>query len=64
MANNIRSLSNKELNFVSEKSNDTMIVECYIDNKEGVVLPHTCPLSFKLIQNEQQKDKLFLAAIK
>eukprot|EP00957_Ditylum_brightwellii_P015000 1130720-Ditylum_brightwellii.AAC.1 len=64
LANNIKDLKNKELNSFSEKPDDVMIAVCYVDKGDNAVPPHSFPLKFKLIQKEQQKDKIFLETLK
>eukprot|EP00957_Ditylum_brightwellii_P210747 15365347-Ditylum_brightwellii.AAC.1 len=64
MANNTKDLRNKEINSLSEKPDNVMIAEYYIDNEDKLVPPHIYPLNFKLIQREHQKDKAFLEALK
>eukprot|EP00957_Ditylum_brightwellii_P180979 13787496-Ditylum_brightwellii.AAC.1 len=41
-----------------------MIAECHVDKEESAVQPHVYPLIFKLLQKEEQKDKVFLEALK
>eukprot|EP00957_Ditylum_brightwellii_P142871 10886127-Ditylum_brightwellii.AAC.1 len=64
MANDIKDFKSEETKLCSEKLDDIMIAECYIDEEEGAIPPHIYPLSFKLLQKEQQKDKTFLEALK
>eukprot|EP00957_Ditylum_brightwellii_P203619 15335482-Ditylum_brightwellii.AAC.1 len=62
--NTIKNLEDEELNSFPENPDDATIVECYIDKEDNAVPLHSYPLNFKLIQKEQQKDKMFLEAIK
>eukprot|EP00957_Ditylum_brightwellii_P110034 8393093-Ditylum_brightwellii.AAC.1 len=64
IANNIKGLKSKKINSFSEKPDDIIITEYYIDKEDSAIPLHSYPLNFKLIQKEQQKDKAFLEALK
>eukprot|EP00957_Ditylum_brightwellii_P002945 224965-Ditylum_brightwellii.AAC.1 len=63
-ANDIKDLKKEEQLLGAEKSDDIMIVEYYIDKGESVIPLHIYLLSFNLLQKKQQKDKMFLEALK
>eukprot|EP00957_Ditylum_brightwellii_P165321 12587643-Ditylum_brightwellii.AAC.1 len=62
--NNIKELGNKEINLLSEESDDITIVEYYIDKEDSTISLHSYPLNFKIIQKEQQTDNAFLEPLK
>eukprot|EP00957_Ditylum_brightwellii_P073049 5551272-Ditylum_brightwellii.AAC.1 len=64
ITNDIENFNKNKILFCSEKPADAMIAECYIDKGETAVPPHVYPLSFKMLQKEQQKDKALLEALK
>eukprot|EP00957_Ditylum_brightwellii_P023190 1750059-Ditylum_brightwellii.AAC.1 len=64
MANGIKDLKSEETKSCSEKHDAIIIAESYIDEEEGAIPPHIYLLSFKLLQKEQQKDKISLEALK
>eukprot|EP00957_Ditylum_brightwellii_P207213 15352000-Ditylum_brightwellii.AAC.1 len=59
MANDIKDLNKEEILLGAEKSDDITIAECYINEGESTIPLHIYPLSFKLLQKEQQKYKTF-----
>eukprot|EP00957_Ditylum_brightwellii_P017198 1296319-Ditylum_brightwellii.AAC.1 len=63
-ANDMKDLENKEINSFSEEPDDVTIAECCIDKEDSAVPLHIYPLKFKLIQKQQQKDKMFLGTFK
>eukprot|EP00957_Ditylum_brightwellii_P052559 3985506-Ditylum_brightwellii.AAC.1 len=60
----IKNLRNEDHKYFSEKSDDIILAGCYTEDRGEVIPLYSYPLNFKLIQKEQQKDNLFLAALK